>query len=52
MASVIATYRVILYQGAPPAADFFLRTVVTSIGVLVVGYWFFLRHRKTFAEEV
>jgi ABC-type polysaccharide/polyol phosphate export permease len=52
MASLIATYRVILYNGAPPAWDFFLRTVATSVIILVVGYWFFLRYRKTFAEEV
>jgi ABC-type polysaccharide/polyol phosphate export permease len=52
MASLIATYRVILYDGAPPAWDFFLRTVATSGIILIVGYWFFLRHRKTFAEEV
>jgi ABC-type polysaccharide/polyol phosphate export permease len=52
MASLIATYRVILYQGAPPAGDFFLRTAATSLVILVAGYGFFLRHRKTFAEEV
>ena len=52
MASLIATYRVILYNGAPPAWDFFLRTVATSVIILVVGYWFFLRYRQTFAEEV
>lgn len=52
MASLIASYRVILYHGARPAWDFFLRTVITSLLTLVVGYWVFLRYRKTFAEEV
>ena len=52
MASLIATYRVILYHGARPAPDFFLRTFVTSLATLVVGYLIFLRHSRVFAEEV
>ena len=52
MASIISTYRVILFYGAHPAADFFLRTFVTCLLVLMIGYWVFLRYSKRFAEEV
>lgn len=50
MTSLIASYRVILYHGAPPAFDFLARTVVTSFGFLCLGYLFFTRHGKSFAE--
>lgn len=58
MASLIASYRSILYgsiQGGPPGppgADFFLRTALTSLIVLVVGYAVFHHYRSTFGEEV
>ena len=52
MASLISTYRVILYHGARPALDFFLRTFVTSLVVLIIGYSVFVRHSHVFAEEV
>lgn len=50
MASLIASYRVILYHGAPPAFDFLARTVVTSLGFLCLGYLFFTRYVRSFAE--
>lgn len=52
MASLISTYRVILFNGARPALDFFLRTFVTSLVTLVIGYAIFARHSQVFAEEV
>jgi ABC-type polysaccharide/polyol phosphate export permease len=52
MASIISTYRVILFYGARPAADFFLRTFVTCLLVLIIGYWVFLRYSNRFAEVV
>ena len=56
MASLIATYRVILYGtgfgGAPPAFDFFLRTTVTSLAVLAIGAAIFYRYGRVFGEEV
>jgi len=56
MASLIATYRVILYGngygGAPPAFDFFLRTTVTALGVLVMGAMVFYRYSRVFGEEL
>lgn len=52
MASLIASYRVILYHGAPPALDFLFRTFVTAIAFLVMGYLFFLRYSRVFGEEL
>ena len=52
MASLIAAYRDLLYWGYRTNLDFFLRTAVTSLVVLVLGYGFFLRYRHRFGEEV
>jgi hypothetical protein len=56
MASIIATYRVILYGvgfgGASPEFYFFMRTLVTSASVLVIGGYIFHRSSPRFAEEV
>ncbi|MBN1995817.1 MAG: ABC transporter permease [Anaerolineae bacterium] len=52
MASIIATYRVILYNGAPPEFYFFMRTLLTSLIILGIGSLIFYRYSRTFAEEV
>jgi len=52
MASIIASYRDLLYYGAPTGLDFLLRTAITSLVVLVVGYLVFLRYSPRFGEEV
>jgi len=52
MASLIASYRVILYSGAPPAFDFLSRTFVTALAVALIGYGVFLRYSRFFAEEL
>ena len=52
MASLIASYRVILYDGAPPAFDFLFRTFVTAVAVALLGYGVFLRYSRFFAEEL
>ncbi|MSP11741.1 MAG: ABC transporter permease [Chloroflexi bacterium] len=52
IASLVASYRVILYTGAPPAWDFFSRTLITSVVFLVAGYLFFTRFSPMFGEEV
>jgi ABC-type polysaccharide/polyol phosphate export permease len=52
MASLIAAYRDLLYWGYRTDLDFLARTGVTVLVVLVVGYWFFVRHSARFAEEV
>ncbi len=52
MASIVATYRDILYYGRPIGWDFFLRTIVTAIIMLFIGYAVFHRLQKRFAEEI
>lgn len=52
MASLIATYRDLLYWGYRTDLDFFLRTAVTAMAVLLIGYRFFVRHSHDFGEKV
>lgn len=52
MASIVNTYRDILYLGTYTMGDFFLRTAVTSIVVLLAGYWVFNRLSGNFGEEL
>lgn len=52
MASIVASYRDVLYWGRTIGADFFLRTTVTSLAILLVGYGVFDRYSRRFAEEV
>jgi lipopolysaccharide transport system permease protein len=52
MASIIASYRDVLYRGVFTGWDFFLRTLVTCAIVLLVGYLVFCRFSRVFGEEV
>ncbi len=52
MASFIATYRLVLIEGAPPDPAFMARTFAVSILVLVVGYVVFKRLEPAFGEEL
>lgn len=52
MASIVASYRDLLYRGAPTGLDFLLRTAATALIVLVAGYLVFLRYSPRFGEEV
>jgi lipopolysaccharide transport system permease protein len=52
MASIVASYRDLLYWGEPTGLDFLLRTAVTALLVFAVGYWMFLRYSPRFGEEV
>ncbi len=52
MASLVASYRDILYWGVPTGLDFLLRTAVTCLVVFVIGYLIFLRFSPSFGEEV
>jgi ABC-type polysaccharide/polyol phosphate export permease len=52
MASIINTYQDIIYRGNLTALDFLVRTTVTAILVLLFGYWFFLKYKGRFGEEV
>jgi len=52
MASIIASYRDLLYWGRPTGLDFLLRTAVTAFATLAIGYALFLRYSPRFGEEV
>lgn len=52
MASIINVYRDLLYYGYRTDPDFFIRTTLTALLVLLFGYWFFARYSDRFGEEV
>jgi lipopolysaccharide transport system permease protein len=52
MASFISWYRIVLYHGISMEPGFILRTLVTSVVALVVGYLVFTRYSSVFGEEV
>ncbi|MFN8532727.1 MAG: ABC transporter permease [Dehalococcoidia bacterium] len=52
MASLLSSYRLILYNAAPPDALFMLRTTMTCLITFVVGYFVFRRLAPNFGEEV
>jgi len=52
MASVIASYRDILYHAARPGFDFLLRTALTAFLVMIIGYLFYDRLSRFFGEEL
>jgi ABC-type polysaccharide/polyol phosphate export permease len=52
MASIITTYRDVLYWGYRTDLDFFVRTAITAFGILAFGYWFFRTYSRRFGEEV
>ena len=52
MASIIESYRRIMYWGQQPAMDFVVRSAVTSVIILVIGYAVFHRYSSFFAEEL
>lgn len=51
MASLVASYRDVLYHGVPTGPDFFLRTFATCLIVFVIGYLVFCRYSRRFGEE-
>lgn len=51
MASLVASYRDVLYRGAPTGLDFFLRTAVQCLAIFVIGYLVFWRFSPVFGEE-
>lgn len=51
MASLVASYQDILYWGRPTGTDFFIRTLITCLVVLVIGYAVFCRFSPLFGEE-
>ncbi len=52
MASIIASYRDVMYYGRSIGWDFFLRTTLTSMLILVGGFFVFNHLKNRFAEEV
>jgi len=52
MASIINTYRDLLYWGYRTDIDFLMRTFMTSMAVLIFGYWIFIRYSGRFGEEI
>ncbi|GIW09698.1 MAG: hypothetical protein KatS3mg061_0755 [Dehalococcoidia bacterium] len=52
MASLLSTYRLILYNNAPPDPLFLLRTAVTCLLAFAIGYFVFRRLAPNFGEEV
>ena len=52
MASIISMYRDLFFHGYRTDPDFFLRTTVTALLVLALGYWVFLRYQGRLGEEV
>lgn len=52
MASLISSYRLILYDNAPPDPMFLGRTMLTASVFLLVGYAIFHRLSPRFGEEV
>jgi lipopolysaccharide transport system permease protein len=52
MASIIASYRDVLYRGEVSGWDFFLRTALQCLIILVIGYLVFYRLSRFFGEEV
>jgi lipopolysaccharide transport system permease protein len=52
MASLIASYRDVIYRAELTGADFFLRTFVTCLATMVIGYLVFCRFSYLFGEEV
>jgi ABC-type polysaccharide/polyol phosphate export permease len=51
MASLVASYRDVLYWGRPTGWDFLARTFLTCLIVMVVGYLVFCRFSSVFGEE-
>ncbi len=52
MASLIASYRDVIYRGDFTGLDFFLRTFVTCLITILIGYYVFCRFSSLFGEEV
>ncbi len=52
MASIVTTYRDLLYWGYRTDFDFFVRTAITAFAILGFGYWFFSKYSHRFGEEV
>jgi lipopolysaccharide transport system permease protein len=52
MASLVNIYQELMYHGRVTALDFWLRTAVTAVAILVIGYAVFRRYQARMAEEL
>ena len=52
LVQMVQAYRSVLYDLRFPPLDSMLYLIGWSVGVLLVGYWFFERHQRRLAEEV
>jgi ABC-type polysaccharide/polyol phosphate export permease len=52
MASLVNIYQDLMYKGTITSPDFWVRTLVTAIGVLVIGYIIFHHYSPRFGEEI
>jgi len=52
MASLVNIYQDLMYQGVTTDLGFVLRTALTAMAVLIVGYFVFRRYSPRFGEEV
>jgi lipopolysaccharide transport system permease protein len=52
MASLIASYRDVLYHGVPTGLDFLVRTIATCLIIFVAGYIVFCKFSSLFGEEI
>lgn len=52
LVQMVQAYRSVLYDLRFPPLDTMLYLIGWSVGVLLIGYWFFERHQRRLAEEV
>ena len=52
MASLVNVYQELMYHGRVTALDFWVRTALTSLFVLLLGFFVFRRFSPQFGEEV
>ncbi len=52
MASIISSWRIILYNGGSPDPIFILRIIITAVVIFIAGYAFFARLSRSFGEEI
>lgn len=52
MASLVNIYQDLMYYGTLTTMDFWIRTAVTSIIILILGYLFFQHYSDRFGEEL
>ncbi|MCL4507109.1 MAG: ABC transporter permease [Chloroflexi bacterium] len=52
MASLVNIYQDLMYRGVATNVDFWIRTTITSVIVLLLGYFFFQKLSGRFGEEL